>query len=42
MQRPFDAPAQTYPEVADLEFWFARGLQEPLGYARWENFVTAI
>lgn len=24
------------------EFWFARDLQEPLGYARWENFLTAI
>jgi DNA-damage-inducible protein D len=25
-----------------VEFWFARDLQEPLGYARWENFLTAI
>lgn len=24
------------------EFWFARDLQQPLGYARWENFLTAI
>ena len=25
-----------------IEFWFARDLQIPLGYARWENFKTAI
>lgn len=25
-----------------VEFWYARELQEPLGYARWENFLTAI
>lgn len=25
-----------------IEFWFARDLQSPLGYARWENFQTAI
>lgn len=25
-----------------MEFWFARDLQNPLGYARWENFITAI
>ncbi len=25
-----------------IEFWFARDLMEPLGYARWENFTTAI
>ena len=27
---------------ANIEFWFARDLQAPLGYSRWENFVTAI
>lgn len=42
MQSQFDALAQTHPEAADLEFWFARDLQEPLGYARWENFLTPI
>ena len=26
----------------ELEVWFARELQEVLGYARWENFLTAI
>lgn len=25
-----------------IEFWFARDLQLPLGYTRWENFKTAI
>ena len=42
MQSQFDSLAQTHPEATDLEFWFARDLQEPLGYARWENFLTAI
>jgi DNA-damage-inducible protein D len=42
MQSNFDALAQTLPNDEGVEFWFARGLQEPLGYARWENFLTAI
>jgi len=25
-----------------IEFWYARDLQALLGYARWENFTTAI
>jgi len=25
-----------------VEIWFARDLQEILGYARWENFLVAI
>ena len=25
-----------------IEVWFARELQEVLGYARWENFIVAI
>ena len=25
-----------------IEFWYARELQECLGYARWENFIVAI
>jgi len=41
MQNQFNALAQTVPD-SDVEFWFARDLQEPLGYARWENFQTAI
>ena len=41
MQSQFDALAQTHPEATDVEFWFARDLQTPLGYSRWENFLTA-
>ncbi|HNW82973.1 MAG TPA: DNA damage-inducible protein D [bacterium] len=26
----------------NIEFWFAREIMEHLGYARWENFLTAI
>jgi DNA-damage-inducible protein D len=26
----------------NVEFWFARDLQEPLGYARWENFLNVL
>ncbi|WP_148863971.1 DNA damage-inducible protein D [Marinobacter fonticola] len=29
-------------DAQGIEFWFARDLQELLGYARWENFQTAI
>lgn len=42
MQGQFDELAQTHPDESTVEFWFARDLQEPLGYARWENFQTAI
>lgn len=39
---------KTFEEISntdtenDVEFWYARELQECLGYARWENFVVAI
>jgi len=39
---------KTFDEILNLdaenniEFWYARELQECLGYARWENFVVAI
>jgi DNA-damage-inducible protein D len=42
LQSRFDQLAHIHPENKDLEFWFARDLQEPLGYARWENFMTPI
>lgn len=29
-------------EQEQIEVWFARDLQELLGYARWENFTVAI
>ena len=41
LQNPFDAIRQRIPGE-DVEFWFARDLQEPLGYVKWENFLTAI
>lgn len=37
----FDELSQRLPGDG-IEFWFARDLMEPLGYARWENFTTAI
>lgn len=41
LQSRFDSLAQTVPGE-EIEFWFARDLQEPLGYLRWENFMMAI
>ncbi|MBK7920364.1 MAG: DNA damage-inducible protein D [Chloroflexi bacterium] len=41
MQRQFDDMSHQVPGE-QIEFWFARELQEPLGYARWENFFKAI
>ena len=42
MQGTFDALVQTLPDDEGIEFGFARDLQEPLGYVRWKNFLTAI
>ena len=41
LQSHFDALAQTVPGE-EIEFWFARDLQNPLGYYRWENFIAVI
>lgn len=41
LQSHFDALSHTVPDEG-IEFWFARDLQEPLGYSKWENFLTAI
>jgi DNA-damage-inducible protein D len=41
MHGQLDAIVQRVPGE-NIEFWYARDLQEPLGYARWENFLTAI
>ena len=41
LQTNLEAGAQR-ADVEGVEFWFARDLQAPLGYARWENFQTAI
>jgi DNA-damage-inducible protein D len=41
LKQRFDALGQRTPDEG-VEFWFARELMGPLGYARWENFQTAI
>lgn len=41
LQSHFDSLAKSIPGE-EIEFWFARDLQEPLGYSRWENFITTI
>jgi hypothetical protein len=41
MQSKFDDLVQHISEE-NIEFWFARDLMEPLGYVRWENFLTVI
>lgn len=41
LQSQFDVLAQIIPGE-NIEFWFARDLQEPLGYQRWENFIATI
>jgi len=41
MQCRFDSLVQIIPNE-NVEFWFARDLQDALGYAKWENFLTAI
>lgn len=37
----FDGLSHALPEDG-IEFWFARELQEPLGYAKWERFKDVI
>jgi DNA-damage-inducible protein D len=41
LRNQFDALSHIVPDEG-IEFWFARDLMESLGYARWENFQTAI
>lgn len=41
MQSQFDALAKRMPNE-NIEFWFARDLQELLGYDSWTNFSIAI
>lgn len=43
LQTEFDGLVQLLDGAdGDVEFWYARDLMEPLGYARWENFLTAV
>jgi len=41
LQSKLEAAVQR-ADTEGVEFWFARDLQSPLGYARWENSQTAI
>lgn len=41
IKNQLDSLMQTVQDE-QIEFWFARDLQELLGYTRWENFITAI
>jgi DNA-damage-inducible protein D len=41
LQHNLEAAVQR-ADAEGIEFWFARDLQAYLGYARWENFQTAI
>lgn len=41
LQQNLEAAVQR-ADAEGIEFWFARDLQAPLGYSRWENFQSAI
>lgn len=41
LRNQFDLLVQSKPE-GNIEFWFARDIQEPLGYAKWENFLSVV
>lgn len=40
LQQRLDALVQRLPDE-NIEFWYARDLLEPLGYANWKNFLSA-
>jgi len=42
MQSQFDTLAQQHLDELTVEFWFARDLQESLGYALWESTPTPV
>ena len=41
LHNQFDSLSHAVPDK-NVEFWFARELQEPLGYAKWERFKDTI
>ena len=41
LKEKFDSIINT-EEKENIEFWYARDLQEQLGYKRWENFIETI
>ena len=43
LKRSFDEIAHTHVDNSDsVEYWFARELQQLLGYSRWEDFEKAV
>lgn len=42
LKEAFDKTIQHVPDQEDVEFWYARDIQQLLGYSRWENFITVI
>ena len=43
LKRSFDEIAHTHVDNSDsVEYWFARELQQLLGYSRWEDFDKAV
>lgn len=41
LKASFDEIARQLPN-SDVEFWYARELQEQLGYTKWQNFIEVI
>ena len=43
LKRSFDEIARTHADSSDsVEYWYARELQQLLGYSRWEDFEKAV
>lgn len=43
LKRSFDEIARTHADNSDtVEYWYARELQQVLGYSRWEDFEKAV
>lgn len=41
LKKKFDSITNT-EEKENIEFWYARDLQEQLGYTKWQNFLEVI
>ena len=41
LKEAFDKTIQHVPDQEDVEFWYARDIQQLLGYSRWENFGSS-
>ena len=42
LKEAFDKTIQHVPDQEDVEFWYARDIQQLLGYSRWENLGNRI